>query len=81
MNRNVELRLDFARVKEAPFYAELDWEALFRMEVQAPYAPVDNDVESDVTSYAEQRARLQVCGRAAVGRRRAGWVGWVAGGA
>jgi len=51
MNRNVELRLDFARVKEAPFYAELDWEALFRMEVQAPYTPVDNDVESDMEAF------------------------------
>ena len=60
MNRSVDLRLDGIKIRSVPFYTGLDWDALFRMEIPAPYTPVDNEVDSDMSSHAEQRARLQV---------------------
>jgi len=59
MNRSVDLRLDGIKIRSVPFYTGLDWDALFRMEIPAPYTPVDNEVDSDMSSHAEQRARLQ----------------------
>ena len=31
------------RLRGEPFYRELDWEALYRMEVPPPYTPVQDE--------------------------------------
>jgi len=61
MSRVVEDRFDGTKMRSASFYQDLDWAALLRMEVAAPYTPVTSDAATDPdnNSHAEQRARLQ----------------------